>query len=821
MSQVISRASKADQDYARGVENIYSNSLEDEFVGKINHQHFTNIAGEGLEVQDFFGNAVEGAKSEFSEADIAARAAAEVTTLALERLSEADHALTDAEARLEESYHLEKEKALEARRAANEARANREHADTARRRVETVKELLRNSKDRATSAEAVVVTAVTEAKISEQRAGEMEARASRALAIAEKERTRADVETRKEEVLEQEASELHDRSTQATKEAKAARDRMEKAASMLDKVNEQIKLIEQSTQFQKDMKEWDKTRDMDAFNSEAGFPKHGGNVLAKHAAKLQERQVCTEVLKEASVAYQSVDVRRKRIQTALEEKAHMWKMQSEIASQARKQADRSSQHAEELAEHAEEEREAASLRHIARERAQQSVSKTDNYQSSIQAQLIEASRASEEAASLALESRIKAEKLEREAEFFKDHSEAIKHVENMKKKWEEADAAYQAALKKKKTADEKAKNAKRLFDTSSEVLTRAQRDSANEINDANMRRQMEREAVQAYRNMIICQKLVSNASQKTKMAKDAALQKAAAERRAREYKIKMDSRGSVAPELARLTFLHSDKFQKWEKSHALPSFYLHSIAHVRVSQMLEKNGEKERDNFVAFTRNHLCRTFPSWRLVRERKEVNYDPTTAHALGCQLVSMNLHSSDEHLLVNDGRFRANGSCGYVLKPAELLEDVPQRAQTWRFTVLCGSCLPKSEVAMTRKSIPVPVGGSIHPISPFVRVALYDGAIGEEVILHETKPVHKNGFSPVWNDEEDEFDFKVTNPSIAVLLFTVWDDDTSDFVAGAAVPVDSIRQGYRSVSLFDSLHSRCGPYAYASIVVRAQQM
>lgn len=773
---------------------------------------------EGLEVQDFFGNSVEDARVDHSEADAGAKSASRLVSQALDRLTEAKRSVEDAKSSVEESYRLEKLKKYQAEKAANEARQNRQHADAARGRVETVKRLLRSSKDSAASAETVVVTAMTEAKISEQRASETEGRAARALATAEKERARADRETKKEEVLETEAASLHDKCVEASQEAKTTRSRMEKCMSMLDRVNEQIKLIERSSQFQKELKEHKQGNNSEIpLNSS---PVRGSNFLVKHAGKIQERDACTRLIKEAAVANQTAELRRKRAAASFEDKAHRWKMQSEVAAQARKQADRSSHHAEELAELAEEEREAASLRHIAREKAQMSVNSKDNYQTSVQAQLVEASRASEEAASVALESRIKAEKLEREAELAKDHSKVLQHVENMEKVKEEAEASHQEALEKQKEAATKAENAKRLLDTSAEVYTNAQRDAAQEQDSYSTRRERELTAIQAYKKYLSIKKEAAKASLQAEEADQKLVEKENAEKRAHEYKFKMDRRGPLVPELAQLTLYHSTRFKTWEQSHKMPNSHMHSICEPRVYDMLDNDEDDQRERFIELTKDHFCRTFPSWRTITEHQEANYDPVIMHSLGCQLVSMNFNSSDEKLILNDGRFRANGSCGYVLKPPHLRgESLMDRPAQWRFKILSGSYLPKGEKSMLKKSPAVGLGST--SVSPFVRVAVHEGTLHAETIIHETKTVSRNGFAPIWGNEEDEFDVKVKQPSIALLSFTVWDDETHDFVAGAALPMTCLRQGYRSISLFDSMHSRIGPYASASIVLKVQKL
>ena len=50
----------------------------------------------------------------------------------------------------------------------------------------------------------------------------------------------------------------------------------------------------------------------------------------------------------------------------------------------------------------------------------------------------------------------------------------------------------------------------------------------------------------------------------------------------------------------------------------------------------------------------------------------------------------------MTINDGRFRQNGGCGYVHKPANILltnkESQPCGKMLLRLKILSGSCLPK---------------------------------------------------------------------------------------------------------------------------------
>jgi hypothetical protein len=181
------------------------------------------------------------------------------------------------------------------------------------------------------------------------------------------------------------------------------------------------------------------------------------------------------------------------------------------------------------------------------------------------------------------------------------------------------------------------------------------------------------------------------------------------------------------------------------------------------------------------------------------------------MGCQLVSMNMSTFDEHVLKADGRFRYNGSSGYVLKPSSLRHwhSISENKEKWSINVLCGSYLPSP---ISKK-----VGSHINP---YVKLSMYGG--DKQNAHYKTMVVRKNGFNPVWDDRQG-FDFSCNTPSMSMLVFTVWDKDPDgrdSFIGAAAMPVSCIREGYRSVPLFDRYHTRAGAHAFASLLVQAQK-
>ena len=338
--------------------------------------------------------------------------------------------------------------------------------------------------------------------------------------------------------------------------------------------------------------------------------------------------------------------------------------------------------------------------------------------------------------------------------------------------------------------------------------------------------------------------------------------------------------------LAKMTYFHSCKFKNWKKSLPLSNAYMHSFSQNVLHEMIlwddehkkdgnNGNGNNEqlqRKNIHALTRNHLCRVFPSWKslhLVNNMNvhgnkgqsfpslnnntsttlTTNIEPVLAWSLGCQLVGMNYHSPDETLLVGDGRFRQNGSCGYVLKPERLLlshhnteqDKFQNQKQSWSFCILGAYHLPPS-IMLRSSSSNQSYGRNAavrnhHVSNPFVKISLYEGSADETRILHRTKTAltKNNVLNPIW-DSKEVFYFTVQKPDIAMISFTIWDqivstnhrDDSNQdsanngvrevFIAGSAIPVNCIQEGYRSISLFDINHSKTGPYAFSSLLVKA---
>jgi phosphatidylinositol phospholipase C delta len=265
----------------------------------------------------------------------------------------------------------------------------------------------------------------------------------------------------------------------------------------------------------------------------------------------------------------------------------------------------------------------------------------------------------------------------------------------------------------------------------------------------------------------------------------------------------------VAPELARLSLFHGHKLLDWENSTRAPNYFMHSFSENKVRSHCRR---KESHQWIGHNQTHMSRTYPAGSRVDSS---NYNPLLAWSMGCQMVALNFQTQDAFLRLNDGRFRENGNCGYVLKPPSLLQkDATVNAQPVNaqpnpvrlsVRVLSGSCLPK------------PKGERVGDcIDPYIKVAIYDvkNEEKEATTWYQTSAVAANGFFPIWGQEK--FTFNVENWEVAMLQFTVITKAKEEFIATSSIPISCLRRGVRSVKLYDATNTRSGPFDFASLLV-----
>jgi len=276
----------------------------------------------------------------------------------------------------------------------------------------------------------------------------------------------------------------------------------------------------------------------------------------------------------------------------------------------------------------------------------------------------------------------------------------------------------------------------------------------------------------------------------------------------------------VLPVLANLTLLNGTHYKSFEISKTIPPSSMHSIGESKITKILDKSSANV-PLWREYNVNHLTRTYPAGVRVNSS---NYNPTLAWSVGCQLVALNFQTNDSNMLMNDGRFKENGGCGYVLKPANVMGEEPgeslfKSGMKLKIRVIGGTGMPKPGGNTTGETI-----------DPYVRVTVHDVLAEKNSKAteedqddwtskehHETPYINDNGFCPVW-DEKSFKEFEVQAPNVAMVVFAVLDKDTGfdDRLAAAAVPVSCLRRGIRSLTLSDYHGKDWGPFDFVHLLV-----
>jgi len=267
----------------------------------------------------------------------------------------------------------------------------------------------------------------------------------------------------------------------------------------------------------------------------------------------------------------------------------------------------------------------------------------------------------------------------------------------------------------------------------------------------------------------------------------------------------------VAPELSKLTLFHGTDLENFVENAKLPSHYMHSFNESKVRKFCNPGQVRDWIAWVSYNKTHMSRCFPSGKRMDSS---NYSPIPGWSTGCQMIALNFQTNDFATRLNDGRFRENGGCGYVLKPSSCNSKNPSPPLPIfvSIRILSGYCLPKPYGAKR--------GGIVNP---YVKVVLYDITSGgglEKISNFSTKEVHGNGFFPIWNQGMEKF--RVDNSDIAMLQLTVWDKDVKKidrFIASSSIPISCLREGYRNVKLYDGNFSRNCAFERASLLIEVE--
>ncbi|XP_048373387.1 inactive phospholipase C-like protein 2 isoform X2 [Sphaerodactylus townsendi] len=203
---------------------------------------------------------------------------------------------------------------------------------------------------------------------------------------------------------------------------------------------------------------------------------------------------------------------------------------------------------------------------------------------------------------------------------------------------------------------------------------------------------------------------------------------------------------------------------------------------------------EEPEDFVAYNKRFLSRVYPSPMRIDAS---NMNPQDFWKCGCQMVAMNYQTPGLMMDLNAGWFRQNGSCGYVLRPAIMRDEVSYfsvnrrdafpgiSAQLLHLKIISGQNLPK----------PKGSGAKGDVVEPYVCAEIH--GIPADCIEKRTKTVLQSGDNPVF---EESLEFQVNLPELAILRFMVLDDDYigDEFIAQYTIPFECLQTGYRHVPL-----------------------
>ncbi|KAE9463585.1 hypothetical protein C3L33_04496, partial [Rhododendron williamsianum] len=213
-------------------------------------------------------------------------------------------------------------------------------------------------------------------------------------------------------------------------------------------------------------------------------------------------------------------------------------------------------------------------------------------------------------------------------------------------------------------------------------------------------------------------------------------------------------------------------------------------------QDLENAVKTRATDIVSFTQRNMLRVYPKG--IRFDSS-NYDPFIGWAHGAQMVAFNMQGYGKYLWIMHGMFRANGGCGYVKKPDFLLnpdeifdlEELPVKT-TLKVKVYSGEGW---HLDFRRTHFDL-----YSPPDFYTRVGI--AGVPRDTIMLRTRAI-EDQWVPVWNEE---FEFPLTVPELAVLRIEVLEYDTSgkpDFGGQTCLPISELRSGIRAVPL----HNRRG--------------
>ena len=146
-----------------------------------------------------------------------------------------------------------------------------------------------------------------------------------------------------------------------------------------------------------------------------------------------------------------------------------------------------------------------------------------------------------------------------------------------------------------------------------------------------------------------------------------------------------DKKRKIALDLSDLVFyMTSVKFKDWAVSAGNSYELMSSWGEKRAAKFCSEKGGNAM-NVVLYNTRNVSRIYPK---ATRTNSSNYSPQWGWNCGSQLVALNYQTADRPMWINAGKFRVNGGCGYVGKPALLCDPRtmfdPYNHRSWNKTV-----------------------------------------------------------------------------------------------------------------------------------------
>ncbi|XP_064406324.1 1-phosphatidylinositol 4,5-bisphosphate phosphodiesterase delta-1-like [Halichondria panicea] len=182
--------------------------------------------------------------------------------------------------------------------------------------------------------------------------------------------------------------------------------------------------------------------------------------------------------------------------------------------------------------------------------------------------------------------------------------------------------------------------------------------------------------------------------------------------------------------------------------------------------------DKSQRDMLKCTERQLVRTYPKGSRFDSS---NYDPVMMWNCGIQLVALNFQKPDLCMHLNQGFFRRNGACGYVLKPALMRKEDPGGATGGSAPYSPYMEVPHPDVPYIQLEIELLCGQNLCPWNK--KCAQFTVEIHTYGIQHDlakmTPAPHTETLWPQWEEGQYTLSKNIIMPELCLVYFRVEGD------------------------------------------------